>query len=97
MANNPGDIQGIADSTHEEILMANAAPLVESNVTKEIIPPEEPLPEWKPGRQEYQILISLSIISLVVALDASIVAPALTVSHPSLVSLQSLSKQRSQS
>ncbi|KAI9820041.1 MAG: hypothetical protein M1827_006612 [Pycnora praestabilis] len=35
--------------------------------------------EWKAGRQEYLIMLSLSIVSLMVAIDASILVPALPV------------------
>jgi hypothetical protein len=41
--------------------------------------------EWKPRRQEYLIMISLSLISLVVAVDASILLPALPVSFAYLI------------
>jgi len=37
--------------------------------------------EWKPRRQEYLIMITLSLISVMVALDASILTPALPVSN----------------
>ena len=88
-------IESTNTSTHEDIILVNPALSVGTNATEEITRVNEPLPEWKPGRQEYLILASLSIISLVVALDASIVAPALTVGHSSLASLGKLSRRRS--
>lgn len=36
--------------------------------------------EWKPRRQEYLIMTTLSLISLMVALEASILTPSLPVS-----------------
>ena len=42
---------------------------------------ERPEEDWKPCRQEYLIMISLSLISLMVALDSSILIPALPVSR----------------
>jgi hypothetical protein len=38
--------------------------------------------EWRPHRQEYLIMTSLSLISLMVALDSAILAPALPVRVP---------------
>ena len=90
-------INSASTPSEEDIILANAAPPAETittqDITQDITQVDEPLPEWKPGRQEYLILISLSIISLMVALDASIVAPALTVSHPSLLRQSALSSQ----
>ena len=41
------------------------------------------LPVWKPQMQENLIMLCLSVVSLVVALDATILVPALPVSaHP---------------
>jgi hypothetical protein len=42
---------------------------------------------WRPRRQEYLIMTSLSLISLMVALDASILVPALPVRSSHLISL----------
>lgn len=46
-------------------------------------PPEtstaEVLPEWKPNKPEWLIMICLSVVSLIVALDATIVVPALPI------------------
>ena len=39
-----------------------------------------PVEDWKPRRQETLIMTTLSLISLMVALDASILVPALPVS-----------------
>lgn len=36
--------------------------------------------DWKPGPKEYALMITLSIISLMVALDATILVPVLPVS-----------------
>lgn len=35
---------------------------------------------WKPGKQEWRIILCLCIVSLIVALDATILVPALPVS-----------------
>ena len=86
-------IKSDSTSSQEDIILTNAAPPAETITTQDITQVDESLPEWKPGRQEYLILISLSIISLMVALDASIVAPALTVSHPFLLHQSALSRQ----
>lgn len=40
---------------------------------------EPPTAEWRPRRQETLIMVTLSLISLMVALDASILVPALPV------------------
>jgi ABC-type cobalt transport system substrate-binding protein len=39
-----------------------------------------PEPEWKPGRGEYAVMLTLAVISLMVSLDATILVPALPVS-----------------
>lgn len=36
--------------------------------------------EWKPGKKEYAVMITLAIISLMVALDATILVSVLPVS-----------------
>lgn len=38
--------------------------------------------EWKPGRQEYAVMITIATVSLMVALDATILVPVLPVSIP---------------
>lgn len=90
--------QSLASGTQENILLHkdNTAPLEELNGSRQTTHVGEPPAEWKPGRQEYLILLSLSIISLMVALDASIVAPALTVDDPSSLSPASLPRFVSQ-
>jgi hypothetical protein len=40
------------------------------------------VPEWKPTKNEWLIMISLAFISLMVALDASILVTVLPVSRP---------------
>lgn len=35
--------------------------------------------EWKPGRAEYAVMATISVISLMVALDATILVPVLPV------------------
>lgn len=35
--------------------------------------------EWKPGRQEYAVMITVAVISLMVALDATILVSVLPV------------------
>lgn len=45
-----------------------------------ISPAEGPLEEWKAGRQEWLIIITLVVISTVASLDATILVPVLPVS-----------------
>jgi hypothetical protein len=40
--------------------------------------------EWKPQKQEYLVMLTLSIISLMVALDATILVTVLPVSYMSV-------------
>ncbi|KAK1976438.1 major facilitator superfamily transporter [Colletotrichum cereale] len=42
-----------------------------------IVDPQRPEPDWTPGREEYAIMATISVISLMVALDATILVPAL--------------------
>ncbi len=42
--------------------------------------PTASVPEWKAGRNEWMIIIDLAIISLMIALDATILVPVLPVS-----------------
>jgi hypothetical protein len=37
--------------------------------------------EWKPGSKEYAVMVTLSVISLMVALDATILVSVLPVCH----------------
>lgn len=39
--------------------------------------------EWRPGKQEYAVMATLAVISLMVALDATILVSVLPVSLPS--------------
>lgn len=39
-----------------------------------------PEPEWKPGKKEYAVMLTLALISLMVALDATILVSVLPVS-----------------
>lgn len=39
-----------------------------------------PEAEWKPGKSEYAVMITLALISMMVALDATILVSALPVS-----------------
>lgn len=48
-----------------------------SKLTGETIPVEQ---AWKAGRKEWMIIIVLAIVSLMVALDATILVPVLPVS-----------------
>lgn len=53
-----------------------------SQITRRF-PPEVPtpaVPEWRAGRQEWFIIVVLSLISVMVALDATILVPVLPVS-----------------
>lgn len=43
---------------------------------------KEVTPEWKPQKQEYLVMVTLSVISLMVALDATILVTVLPVSPP---------------
>lgn len=38
-------------------------------------------PQWKPGRAEWLVFFCMAILSLIVALDTTAVAPVLPVSH----------------
>lgn len=51
-----------------------------SDVESGSSPSSEPLSEWSPTRHELLIMITLSIISLMVALDACIIVTSLSVS-----------------
>ena len=48
------------------------------NMKDQAAPPSEQ--EWKAGRREWMIIIVLAIVSLMVALDATILVPVLPVS-----------------
>lgn len=37
--------------------------------------------EWRPGKQEYAVMITIAVVSLMVALDATILVPVLPVCH----------------
>lgn len=56
--------------------MASDEPTTKATITTS----PNTLPEWKPGRSEWLIFLCLSIISLIVSLDSSIIGPALPVS-----------------
>ena len=46
---------------------------------------QEPVPQWKLGRQETLIMMALMVVSLTAALDATVLVPVLPVSkseHP---------------
>lgn len=45
-------------------------------------PESDVVTEWRPRKGEYLVMITLSIISLMVALDATILVPVLPVSYP---------------
>ena len=38
--------------------------------------------DWKPGKQEFAVILTLALISLMVALDATILVSALPVRQP---------------
>jgi hypothetical protein len=44
---------------------------------------ELPEVEWKPGKQEWAVMLTLALISLMVALDATILVSVLPVSSQS--------------
>ena len=48
---------------------------------------QEPVLEWKVGRQETLIMIALMVVSLTAALDATVLVPVLPVSKPKLPSI----------
>jgi MFS family permease len=62
---------------------------IEEDISTETAP-------WKPLRQEYLVMLTISILSLMVALDATILVPVLPVipislpSRPQLISIQAL-------
>lgn len=37
--------------------------------------------EWKPGKQEYAVMVTIAVVSLMVALDATILVPVLSVGY----------------
>lgn len=39
-----------------------------------------PAPEWKPNKQEWTIMVTIAVVSLMVALDATVLVPVLPVS-----------------
>lgn len=43
---------------------------------------QEPVPEWKLGRQETLIMVALMVVSLTAALDTTVLVPDLPVSNP---------------
>ena len=43
------------------------------------LPTEDPFEEWKAGRQEWLIIITLVLISLMASIDATILVPVLPV------------------
>lgn len=45
---------------------------------------DEKEPDWKPGKQEWAVMITLAIVSMMVALDATVLVPALPVSKSAL-------------
>ncbi|KAI0470589.1 MFS general substrate transporter [Xylariaceae sp. FL0804] len=51
--------------------------LGEGEVSESRTPPPELDTEWKAGRQEIIVLITMAILALIIALDATILAPAL--------------------
>jgi hypothetical protein len=61
--------------SHEELaLIDESTPPGSSNLAS-----EEQSPDWKPQKSEYMVMYSISIISLMVALDATILVPVLPV------------------
>jgi hypothetical protein len=46
--------------------------------------------EWKPGKKEYAVMLTLAVISLMVALDATILVSVLPVSGEQSLAFQRL-------
>lgn len=57
-----------------------SASLYDSHLEKAVLPEVE----WKPSSKEYAVMITLAVISLMVALDATILVSVLPVSDCSL-------------
>ena len=64
-------------------LSKNNAFSLHSHPSFSILEPEK-REEWKPRKAEYLVMITISMISLMVALDATILVPVLPVGHPLL-------------
>ena len=63
---------------------AEKTPLPASDIAERPSTPvvQEPVPEWKLGRQEILIMMALMVVSLTAALDATVLVPVLPVSKP---------------
>ena len=55
-------------------------PQTEPTMSKDEEALESEIADWKPHRQEYSVMITLALISLMVALDSTILVPVLPVS-----------------
>jgi hypothetical protein len=69
--------KGLSDSTRGSLVTASEDGKVSTDGGKNFT-------DWKPGRQEWMVIWTLSLISVVVALDSTILVTALPVSGFSL-------------
>ena len=78
-----------ATTTHQASAQSSAIALVpirtEEGSKDEKQATDESSVDWKAGRQELFILITLSIISLMVSLDATVIVPSLPVRPATLL------------
>jgi hypothetical protein len=77
MTSKPGSYNGTPDTVDSSA----------SSTTMDLEKLDIPAEEWKPERKEWIIMISLSIISLMVALDATILVTVLPVSIASSIAM----------
>lgn len=89
-ANSYNSDSGVKSNTTDELQTSNAA-ITETDLhpppsvgglpsgQSALENPKEPPQEWKAGRGEWMIIIVLAIVSLMVALDATILVSALSV------------------
>ena len=77
---SPPHPSSLDESGHAEKEAPPSPGLVEDASTVVIAVPSEQLPEWKIGRQEVLIMIALMVVSLVAALDTTVLITALPVS-----------------
>jgi len=71
---NIASVDGVGKDEPDIVEVACATPL------NEITAHSSAEAQWKSGKQEWLIVICLGVVSLMVALDATIVIPALSVS-----------------
>lgn len=77
MAHNQGMYSAVMEGNHSSTSISSGD-THPSNMEKGLAPE----PEWKPGKQEYAVMLTLAVISLMVALDATILVSVLPVCCP---------------